>query len=62
MVAAAAGPGASLEIVAGRIEPHAADLAALTPRLPPLGAIAPLYIRPPDAKPQDDKRLPRLSP
>ena len=58
-VVGAASSGVDLEIVAGRVEPHAADLAALASRLPPLAAIAPIYIRPPDAKPQDDKRLPR---
>ncbi|MEZ5854014.1 MAG: tRNA (adenosine(37)-N6)-threonylcarbamoyltransferase complex dimerization subunit type 1 TsaB [Hyphomicrobiaceae bacterium] len=33
------------------LEPRAADLAALAPRLTPLDVISPIYIRPPDAKP-----------
>ena len=51
--------GGSMEVVAQRGEPHAADLAALAPQLTPLRDIAPLYIRAPDAKPQDHSRLPR---
>ena len=58
-VAAASGSDALGWVVAERCEPHAADLALLAPGLTPLRDISPLYIRPPDAKPQDDKRLPR---
>jgi tRNA threonylcarbamoyladenosine biosynthesis protein TsaB len=58
---AAAGRGRQIELVSEHLEPHAGDLAALAPRLAPLRDVSPLYIRPPDAKPQADKRLARTT-
>ena len=43
------------------LQPHAGDLAWLASSLTPLDKIDPIYIRPPDAKPQSDKRLARTS-
>lgn len=60
-VAEAVGRAASVEVVAERLEPRARDLALLAPRLGPLGDVRPIYIREPDAKPQDDKRLARMT-
>ncbi|MEZ5817570.1 MAG: tRNA (adenosine(37)-N6)-threonylcarbamoyltransferase complex dimerization subunit type 1 TsaB [Hyphomicrobiaceae bacterium] len=52
---------AALQVVIDDIEPHAGDLVHLARRLTPLDDVTPLYIRPPDAKPQADKRLARTS-
>jgi tRNA threonylcarbamoyl adenosine modification protein YeaZ len=41
------------------IEPSAADLVVLAPALAPLESISPIYLRPPDAKPQAGKSLAR---
>jgi len=60
LIADAAG-GAKLAVLCGDIEPHAGDLVRLAARLTPLVDILPIYIRPPDAKPQGDKRLERAS-
>lgn len=62
--------GSGAEILAqaadGRIEvrlpgllPHAGDLALLAPKLTPVSPVMPLYLRPPDAKPQTGAALPR---
>ena len=59
VVAAGAADGRSIEAVAGPCEPHARDLAMLAPGLSPLDMVRPLYIRPPDAKPQSGKPLAR---
>lgn len=48
-------------VVCDDLEPHAGDLVWLAPQLEPLVDVTPLYIRPPDAKPQADKRLTRVS-
>lgn len=41
------------------LEPHASDLAHMADELPVLSTVTPLYLRPPDAKPQMSKILPR---
>lgn len=51
--------GHDIEILTDQIEPHAAVLARLAEGLPVLDPVRPLYLRPPDAKPQGDKSLPR---
>lgn len=56
---AAAPADAGIEIVCDRLEPHASDLVRLAPCLTPLAEIDPIYIRPPDAKPQVARRLAR---
>jgi len=58
--AAARGTG-GLTIVCDALQPHAGDLVWLAQSLAPLGDVTPIYIRPPDAKPQDAKRLARVS-
>jgi tRNA threonylcarbamoyladenosine biosynthesis protein TsaB len=44
------------------LQPHARSLAMLAPGLQPIDKVAPLYLRPPDAKPQDGKLLLRADP
>lgn len=51
--------GRQIDVVAEHLEPNASDLAVLAARLAPLHDVSPIYIRPPDAKPQTDKRLAR---
>lgn len=58
--AAARGRGAPA-IVCDALQPHAGDLVWLAQSLTPLDDVAPIYIRPPDAKPQEAKRLARAS-
>jgi len=58
-ILAAAPADAGIEVVCDRLEPHASDLVRLAARLTPLAEIDPIYIRPPDAKPQAAKRLAR---
>ena len=41
------------EIALPALEPHARWLAILAPSLPPRARLSPLYLRPPDAKPQN---------
>ncbi len=41
------------------LEPDAADLAELAPKLSPLETISPIYIRPPDAKPPQSRAIAR---
>jgi tRNA threonylcarbamoyladenosine biosynthesis protein TsaB len=60
LIAEASGE-AKLAVLCDDIEPHAGDIARLAARLTPLVDIVPIYIRPPDAKPQGDKRLERAS-
>ena len=59
LAAAACEFGIKLETAAHALEPHARGLAVLGHVLPKLEPILPLYLRPPDAKPQGDKSLPR---
>jgi hypothetical protein len=44
------------------LEPDARALALMAGDLAPSGALRPLYLRPPDVKPQADKSLPRAGP
>jgi tRNA threonylcarbamoyl adenosine modification protein YeaZ len=60
-VAAAGGDGTPLRIACEALDPHAADLVHLAPSLTPLANVVPIYIRPPDAKPQAGNRLTRAS-
>ncbi len=65
-VAGSGGPAvgavdAAVEVAYAALEPHAGDLAWLASSLTPLDRVDPIYIRPPDAKPQTDKRLARTS-
>lgn len=56
---AAAEAGHRVEVVAEQLEPRAADLAAMAPMLAPLETVSPIYVRPPDAKPQAGNQLAR---
>lgn len=56
---AAAASGRGVTVVASELEPQASDLAGLAIELAPLKQIEPIYIRPPDAKPQVGKSLER---
>lgn len=59
-LASAAGDGLSpIEALLPNLQPHAAYLALLASTLPPVQPVTPLYLRPPDAKPQPDAALPR---
>jgi len=57
--AAAAEADCRVETRLTALQPHAGDLVVLAPTLTPIASIAPLYLRPPDAKPQVDAALPR---
>ena len=57
--AASATERARLTEMASIITPCAGDLAELAPSLLPSGDVCPVYIRPPDAKPQTGKSLAR---
>lgn len=66
---AAAAVAAAIEAAGGRAEaafpdlqPHARDLAQMAGSLTPASPLRPLYLRPPDVKPQADKSLPRALP
>ncbi len=50
-----------LEVCLTTLQPHARQLAQLAPALSVAEPARPLYLRPPDAKPQGDKSLPRAS-
>jgi tRNA threonylcarbamoyladenosine biosynthesis protein TsaB len=54
--------GQQAEIAFPDLQPHAAALALMAPGLTPAKPLAPLYLRAPDARPQDDKSLPRAAP
>lgn len=54
--------GGEAEAVLADLQPSARALAAMADSLSPAGRLQPLYLRPPDAKPQDDKSLPRAAP
>jgi hypothetical protein len=54
--------GGQAEAVLPDLQPHAASLALMAPGLVPAKPLMPLYLRPPDARPQDDKSLPRAAP
>ena len=44
------------------LQPHARSLTVMAADLAPLARVTPIYLRPPDAKPQADKALPRMLP
>ena len=58
-VVAAAGGYAELRLPG--LQPHAGQLAIMAPDLAPLDRLTPIYLRKPDAKPQVDKALARIS-
>jgi tRNA threonylcarbamoyladenosine biosynthesis protein TsaB len=63
LVAAALGEVAGkAEVAFPDLQPHAASLAQMAPALQPAKSVTPLYLRPPDARPQEDKSLPRAAP
>jgi tRNA threonylcarbamoyladenosine biosynthesis protein TsaB len=49
------------EVALADLQPHAASLALLAAGLTPAKPIRPLYLRPPDVRPQGDKSLPRAA-
>lgn len=51
--------GRAAEAKLAGLQPDARDLARLAPKLPERKPLVPLYLRPPDAKPQTGKSLPR---
>lgn len=60
LAAAAQASGRCVHASFDNLRPSARELLALTPQLKPgLLPVAPLYLRPPDAKPQTDSSLPR---
>jgi tRNA threonylcarbamoyladenosine biosynthesis protein TsaB len=62
VVDATAKTGLSIDCVLSELQPDAASLAAMAvTRAPVEGPLSPLYLRPPDAKPQTGKALPRQS-
>jgi len=54
--------GGQAEAALPDLQPHAASLVLMAPGLTPTEPLMPLYLRPPDARPQDDKSLPRATP
>lgn len=59
---AIAASGGKAEAALPELQPSARHLALMAGALIPVGPLRPLYLRPPDAKPQDDKSLPRATP
>jgi tRNA threonylcarbamoyladenosine biosynthesis protein TsaB len=53
--------GGSAQASFTELEPHARSLALLADTLGPVSPLLPLYLRPPDVKPQADKSLSRAS-
>ena len=51
--------GGEAEARLPELQPHARSLALLAGDLTPISPVRPLYLRPPDVKPQDDKSLSR---
>jgi tRNA threonylcarbamoyladenosine biosynthesis protein TsaB len=54
--------GGEAEAARPDLQPNAASLALMAPRLVPAKPLTPLYLRLPDVRPQDDKSLPRVVP
>jgi tRNA threonylcarbamoyladenosine biosynthesis protein TsaB len=54
--------GGRADVALPDLQPHAASLAQMAPGLAPAAPLLPLYLRPPDVRPQDDKSLPRVAP
>jgi tRNA threonylcarbamoyladenosine biosynthesis protein TsaB len=61
VAAAAHAAGSQAEAMFPELQPHAASLALMAPGLHPAKPLMPLYLRPPDARPQDDQSLPRAA-
>ena len=62
LLAAVSGVASSaLEPMLEDLQPHARTLALMSDLLPVLDPVNPLYLRPPDAKPQTGKSLPRVA-
>ena len=53
--------GAAADVRLPEIQPHAISVARLAADLAPSDSLRPLYLRPPDVKPQGDASLPRAS-
>ena len=54
--------GGNAEATLPDLQPHARALAQMADRLTPVSPLRPLYLRPPDVKPQADKSLARAVP
>jgi tRNA threonylcarbamoyladenosine biosynthesis protein TsaB len=54
--------GGEAEAALPDLQPNAGSLALMAPGLVPAKPLKPLYLRPPDVRPQDDKSLPRVAP
>jgi tRNA threonylcarbamoyl adenosine modification protein YeaZ len=54
--------GGQAEAAAPSLQPNARSLAALAADLAPVSSLRPLYLRPPDVKPQAERALPRAAP
>lgn len=57
-LAAASSASGLMNVRLPRLQPHARQLAALAPALAPVQNAEPVYLRAPDAKPQDSKSVP----
>jgi tRNA threonylcarbamoyladenosine biosynthesis protein TsaB len=62
VLAALQAEGHEARIALPDLQPHAAALALMAPDLTPANPLAPLYLRAPDVRAQDDKSLPRAAP
>jgi tRNA threonylcarbamoyladenosine biosynthesis protein TsaB len=62
VAAAVRGAGGEAEAALTELQPHAGSLALMAPDLAPAKPLTPLYLRPPDVRPQEDKSLPRAAP
>ena len=62
VAAAVRAAGGEAEVALTDLQPHAASLALMAPSLVPTKPLPPLYLRPPDVRPQEDKSLPRVAP
>ena len=62
VAAAVRAAGGEAEVALTDLQPHAASLALMAPDLAPAKPLTPLYLRPPDVRPQEDKSLPRAAP
>jgi len=62
VAAAIVAAGGTAEACLPDLQPHARSLALLAADLAPVSPVRPLYLRPPDVKPQADKSLSRAGP
>ena len=60
VVSVVSGASGRAEAQLADLQPHAASLAVLAEVLPTTPTLRPLYLRPPDVKPQEDKSLARV--